>query len=253
MNDLPGYVWAAILTGVVGLPAATVVVLARGALAARLGGRSAATMAVVAGTSWAGWLAGNLALAGAGVYQQDGETANPWIAVILLAELAAVLLATRIPTVARILSDPGTPARLALPQTFRVVGGVFLIVLGLSALPAIFAVPAGVGDIAVGVSAPFVAWRLSNGTGRRRAVWFNVLGIVDLAVAVGIGFLAGTGPTNLLHVTPTTEALTVLPLALIPATAVPLAVALHVISLRHLRTTSRATAATTGRSVPAAG
>ena len=253
MNDLPRYVWAAVLVGVVGLPAATVIVLARGALAARLGGRSASAIAVVAGTVWAGWLAVSLALADAGVYRQDRDTAIPWIAVTLLAELTAVLLATRIPTVTRILSDPDTPARLALPQTFRVVGGVFLIVLGLSALPPVFAVPAGVGDIAVGVAAPFVAWRLSHRTGRISAIWFNVLGIVDLAVAVGIGVLAGSGPTNLLHVTPTTEALTMLPLALIPATAVPLAVALHVVSLRHLRTTSRATAATTGRTVPAAG
>ena len=253
MNDPPGYVWAMVLIGVVGLPAATVVTLARGALAARLGGRSAATIAIVAGTVWAGWLAGSLALTDAGMYRQDGDRANPWIAVTLLAVLAAVLLATRIPTVVRILTDPGTPARLALPQTFRVVGGVFLIVLGLGELPAVFAVPAGVGDIAVGVAAPFVAWRLSRGSGRISAVWFNVLGIVDLAVAVGIGFLAGLGPTNLLHVTPTTEAVTMLPLALIPTTAVPLAVVLHVVSLRHLRTTSRATAATTGRTVPAAG
>jgi hypothetical protein len=164
VNDLPGYVWAAVLTGVVGLPAATVATLARGALAARLGGRPAAIITIVAGTAWAAWLAGSVALADAGVYRQGGDTAIPWI-----------------------------------------------------------------------------------------AVWFNVLGIADLAVAVGIGFLAGPGPTNLLHVTPTTEALTMLPLALIPATAVPLAVALHLVCLQHLRTTIRATAATTRRTMPAAG
>jgi hypothetical protein len=253
VNDLPLYVWAAVLIGVVGLPAATVVALTSGAHAVRLAGRSTTTVAIVAGTVWAGWVAGSLALADAAVYRQDGDAANPWIAVTLLGALAAVLLTTRIPAVARILTDPGTPARLALPQTFRIVGGVFLIALGLGELPAVFAVPAGVGDIAVGVAAPFVAWRLSHGTGRIGAAWFNVLGIVDLVVAVSIGFLAGLGPTNLLHVTPTTEAVATLPLALIPTTAVPLAAALHVVSLRRLRITSRAAAATSRRTVPAAG
>ncbi|MEN3358476.1 MAG: hypothetical protein V7637_2458 [Mycobacteriales bacterium] len=253
VNDLPGYVWAAVLIGVVGLPAAAIVALASGARAVRPHGRSIATIAIVAGTVWAGWLAGGFALADAGVYQQRGNAANPWIAVAFLAALVAVLLATRIPTVARILADPGTPARLALPQTFRIVGGVFLVVLGLGALPAVFAVPAGLGDVAVGVAAPFVARRLSHGTGRRDAVWFNMLGIVDLVVAVSVGFLAGLGPTSLLHVTPTTAALTTLPLALIPTTAVPLAVALHVTSLRRLRATSHATMPAAGRTVRVTG
>lgn len=107
----------------------------------------------------------------------------------------------------------------------------------LGELPAVFAVPAGLGDITVGVAAPFVAWRLSCRGDRRGAVWFNVLGIVDLLVAVGIGFLAAPGPANLLSVTPSTAAIAMLPLVLIPTTAVPLAVALHVVSLRRLRAT----------------
>jgi hypothetical protein len=185
------------------------------------------------------------------VYRFDG--ASPWIAVTLVAVLTAVLLAARVPVVARILADPGTPARLAVPHTARIVGGVFLVVAALGHLPALFAVPAGIGDIAVGVAAPFVAWRLSHHTGRRHAVWFNVLGIVDLAVAVGIGFLAAPGPANLLSVTPPTEALSILPLTLIPTTVLPLAVALHVISLRRLRATRHATAPTARRAVPTAG
>jgi hypothetical protein len=53
-----------------------------------------------------------------------------------------------------------------------------------------------------------------------------------LAVAVTIALLATLGPV---HVTPSTEALTLLPLILVPTVAVPLAVALHVVSLRRLR------------------
>lgn len=66
------------------------------------------------------------------------------------------------------------------------------------------------------------------------AVWFNVIGIIDLVVAVGIGYLAGLGPTQVLHVTPSTEPLGLLPLALVPISAVPLTAALHVVSLRAL-------------------
>lgn len=237
MNDLPGYVWAVVLTGVVGLPATTIVMLYRGALATA--SRRAGTIAAVAAITWIGWLVAAFALIRAGAYQQQGTAANPAIAVTFVAVAALTLLAARIPIAARLLADPGTPARLALPQTFRIAGGVFLIVLGLGQLPAIFAIPAGLGDVAIGVAAPFVARRLSRGGARPAAVWFNVLGIVDLVVAVGIGYLAGLGPTNLLHVTPTIQAVSMLPLALIPTTAVPLAVVLHVVSLHRLRFATR--------------
>jgi hypothetical protein len=253
VTELPGYVWAIVWIGVVGLPAATLVALIRGARAARLAGGAAAAVVVVAGAVWAGWLAGSFALAQAGVYQADGTAANPWVPIALLTALAAALLATRIPVVARIVADPGTPARLALPHTFRIAGGAFLIVAALGELPAVFAVPAGIGDIAVGVAAPFVAWRLTHRGDRTGAVWFNWLGIVDLTVAVSIGFLAAPGPANLLSVTPSTAAIATLPLVLIPTTAVPLAVALHVVSLRRLRATSRVNPPTAGRAVHMAG
>ncbi|GAA3851889.1 hypothetical protein GCM10022403_099140 [Streptomyces coacervatus] len=152
----------------------------------------------------------------------------------------------------RILTDPATPARLALPQTVRVVGVVFLVVAALGKLPAVFAIPAGLGDMAVGVSAPFVTPRLARGTHWSGALSFNIMGLVDLVVAVSLGFLAGVGPSPLPHVTPTTAPVALLPLALIPTTAVPLAVALHLVSLARLRAAAR-TPATVGRAVAAAG
>jgi hypothetical protein len=107
----------------------------------------------------------------------------------------------------------------------------------LGTLPAVFALPAGLGDIAVGISAPVIARRLRRGD-RRGAVWFNVLGLVDLVVAVSLGFLAGLGPARLIDVSPSTAAVALLPLALIPTTAVPLALALHLRSLMLLRRTT---------------
>lgn len=238
MSDLPSYVWILVLAGVIGMPAVTAAGLYRGGIVAGLAARTATAVAVTAGVAWLGWIGASALLADAGAYRQDPTTVNPWLGVVFLAVLAVTLLATRIPVVSRVLADPGTPARLAWPHTLRVIGGVFLIVMLLGELPPIFAIPAGIGDIAIGVTAPFVARRLSRGSSRAGAVWFNIMGIVDLAVAVSIGFLAGLGPQTLLDVTPSTETVARLPLALIPTTAVPLAVALHLVSLRRLRAAS---------------
>jgi hypothetical protein len=62
-------------------------------------------------------------------------------------------------------------------------------------------------------------------------VLFNVLGILDLIVAGSIGFLL----FRVVEVTPSTAPLFMLPLALIPTVAVPLALVLHIVSLRRLR------------------
>jgi len=107
--------------------------------------------------------------------------------------------------------------------------------MALGKLPTVFALPAGLGDIAIGVEAVFVARNLRRGVLGRGAVWFNILGLVDLVVALGIGFAAAPAAVRLLFVSPTTEAISVHPLALIPAAMMPLAMALHLVSLRELK------------------
>jgi hypothetical protein len=243
MYDLPSYVWALVLAGVIGIPAATCAVLYRGALAAGVGRRAATAVTATAAAALGGWIVVSGLLARAGVYRQD--EAVPWFLVAVAGTLIVLLLATRIPLISRILADPGT---LALPHTLRVVGVLFLIVMALGHLPAAFALPAGLGDIAIGVSAPFVARRLARGTGRAGAVRFNVLGILDLVVAGSTGFLL----FRLVEVAPSTEPLFLLPLALIPTVPVPLALALHVVSLRRLRTAAKPEEGRAAH-VPAAG
>lgn len=233
--DLPVVVWVLVFAGVVGLPAAACAALYRGAIAAGMAHRTATTVAATAGLGWGAWVLASGLLAHAGTYRQEPTVARPWIPVALIATLLGTLLATRIPVVSRILAEPGTPGRLAMAQLPRVVGGSFLIALALGDLPAVFAIPAGVGDIAVGLAAPLVARRLTRGHGRTAAIWFNVLGIADLILAVSLGVLAGLGPAQLILVTPSTEAVGLLPLVLIPTVAVPVAAALHVVSLRRLR------------------
>jgi len=237
--DLPSYVWALVLAGAIGIPAITCLMLYRGALAAGLGRRTATMVTVVAAAGLSGWLLTSGLLARAGAYHQPSGQAAPWFGVAVAGTLLVLLAATRIPVVARVLAAPDTPARLTLPHTLRVVGVTFLLVMAQGHLPAVFALPAGLGDIAAGLAAPFVARRLAHGGGRARAVWFNLFGILDLVVALAIGFLAGLGPWRPLEVTPSTAPLSLLPLALVPTVAVPLSLALHLVSLRRLRAAAR--------------
>jgi hypothetical protein len=246
--DLPSYVWALVLAGVIGIPAATCAMLYRGAVAAGVGRRASTVVAATAAAGLGGWVVVSGLLAGAGVYRQEPGEAVPWLPVAVSGTLISLLLATRIPLVSRVLADPSTLARLTLPHLLRVVGVVFLVVMAQGHLPAVFALPAGLGDIAIGVAAPFVARRLARGTGRAGAVRFNVLGILDLIVAGIMGFLL----VGLVEVTPSTAPLLLLPLALILTVPVPLAVTLHIVSLLRLRTAAWPEEDHTAR-VPAAG
>jgi len=231
---------------VIGIPAATCAVLYRGAIAGGIGRRAASAVTATTAAVLGVWLVISGLLAGTGVYRQDPGDTVPWFLVAVAGTLITLLAATQIPILSRILAAPGTPARLALPHTLRVTGLAFLIAMIQGHLPAAFALPAGLGDIAIGVAAPFVARRLARGTGRAGAVRFNVFGILDLVVAGILGFLL----LGFIEVTASTEALTLLPLALIPTSAVPLTIVLHIVSLRRLRTAAKKDHAA---HVPAAG
>jgi hypothetical protein len=101
--------------------------------------------------------------------------------------------------------------------------------------------------MATGLAAPFVAWELARGRGRRLAVGFNVFGLADLIDAATLGVLLGLG---LFAVEPTTEILAFLPLALVPTVAVPVAIALHIVSLRQLWAGARGKDQRTSMTIP---
>ena len=234
MYDLPSYIWILIGIGVIGIPATTSLMLYRGALAAGSSRRIATWVAAVVAYALAVWLIVSGLLAGAGIYHADSGESTAWFGLAFAGVLGAMLLATRIPIVRRSLAAPGMLPLLTLPHSLRLVGVAFVLVMALGDLPWIFALPAGLGDMAIGVSAPFVARSLAREDALKRAVRFNVLGIVDLVVALTIGFLAGLGPFGF-DITPTTEPLALLPLALVPTVAVPTALTLHIVSLGRLR------------------
>lgn len=126
-------------------------------------------------------------------------------------------------------------------QGWRCAGLGFLSLYAHGVLPALFALPAGLGDMAIGVTAPWILLSLikdsSFVTGRRYNVW-NILGIVDLVIAVSMGTISsGFLPGIAGNVT--TSAMAQLPLVLIPSYMVPLFIMLHFTALAQARQSAR--------------
>jgi hypothetical protein len=136
----------------------------------------------------------------------------------------------------------GADLRLvAAIQGWRWAGLGFLSLYAHGILPGLFALPAGLGDMAIGVSAPWIVLGLIRQpafvTSRRFVTW-NILGIVDLVVAVSMGTIcSGFIPGITGNVT--TGAMAQLPLVLIPAYFVPLFIILHVTALAQARRLAR--------------
>ncbi len=136
----------------------------------------------------------------------------------------------------------GADLRLvAAMQAWRWAGLGFLSLYAQGILPGLFALPAGLGDMAIGVSAPWIVLGLIRDsrfvTSRRFVVW-NILGIVDLVVAVSMGTLnSGFIPGITGNVT--TGAMAQLPLVLIPAYMVPLFIMMHCSALAQARRSAR--------------
>jgi hypothetical protein len=132
------------------------------------------------------------------------------------------------PAVRRALASVSLPALHGI-QVYRLAGFTFIALLAQGQLPAHFALPAGWGDIFIGATALPIAYALARAVpgSRTLAITWNVLGLVDLFTAVGMG----TG--ILLHVPPA-AALGMFPTILVPTLGVPMAVILHVICLSRL-------------------
>jgi hypothetical protein len=118
-------------------------------------------------------------------------------------------------------------------QAWRIIGGMFLVLMSFGMLPGTFAWPAGIGDMIVGIYAPFVVYALVRQTPnwRRHVVLLSVLGLLDFVGAIGGGVLSGNNPLGLLRGDVTAEIMQVLPLVIIPTFGVPAWILVHVISL----------------------
>jgi hypothetical protein len=122
-----------------------------------------------------------------------------------------------------------TTSILIAVHTWRILGIVFLWGMTQGLLDPAFAIPAGVGDILIGVTAiPFAIflWKGYSWSKYAVVVW-SVLGIADLVNAVTLGVI--TNPDF------STSTMATFPWILVPTVGVPLALALHGITLYRLR------------------
>jgi len=126
---------------------------------------------------------------------------------------------------------------VATIQAWRWAGLGFLSLYAYGVLPGLFAFPAGLGDMAIGVSAPWIVLGLirrpSFATSQRFVIW-NIMGIIDLVVAVSMGAIC-SGFLRGLTGNVTTGPMAQLPLVFIPAYLVPIFIMLHFTALFQAR------------------
>jgi hypothetical protein len=124
-----------------------------------------------------------------------------------------------------------TTSLLVAVHTWRILGIFFLWGVSLGILHPAFGIPAGVGDILIGVTAiPFAyfLWKGFSWSKYALVVW-SVLGIADLVNAVSLGLITASEFD--------VSTMTFFPWVLVPTVGVPLALALHGITLYRLRNT----------------
>jgi hypothetical protein len=122
-------------------------------------------------------------------------------------------------------------------QAWRWAGSGFLTLFAYRILPGIFAWPAGIGDMSIGVTAPLILSALLRRPGfaaSKKFIAWNLLGILDLVVAVSIGAVVPLLAPQLYGAV-TTAPMSQLPLVLIPTYLVPTFLMLHLTALFQVR------------------
>ena len=221
-----------LLAWLVVLPMAAVVVAMFAVMWRERTSTRTAFVAVIAGAVLAGWGALTVVLALRGFYRPPDTQSPPPVGIQLAIALAGlVLFLAMSPSLRSLLTNQKNLIRL---NVWRLVGAVFLVLMLTGQMPALWALPSGIGDVIVGLAAFPVADRVDRPGGRKLGIIFNLFGLADLVVAIGLGITTSPGPAQLFHTTPTSAFVTQFPLALVPTFLVPLAFVLHFVSLWQL-------------------
>jgi hypothetical protein len=122
-------------------------------------------------------------------------------------------------------------------ESFRLVVEIFLHQLWLNGqLPKMLTYQGSNFDILIGISAPIVAWLLvSRRISPQMALAWNAIGIVMLANVAVRAALTTSGPLHLISTEVPNVAIGTFPFTYIPGLMVPLAIVLHVMSIRVIR------------------
>lgn len=122
-------------------------------------------------------------------------------------------------------------------QVFRVMGIEFLSFHALGLIPGEFAIPTGWGDVLVGITAiPVVMFLWTKQPfAKKLAIWWNYLGIADLALALTLGIATFPRPFQILPTQPDNLLIALYPLVMVPLFAVPLSLLIHLFALKALK------------------
>ena len=127
-------------------------------------------------------------------------------------------------------------------HAMRLLGALFLALAAVGRLSGPFPYFAGLGDVLTGALAIPLALRLAQGE-QTPIGWWNLLGAVDLLLAVTLGITSAQGsPLQLFHGGAGSEAMQHLPFSLVPTVLVPYYLITHGIIAAKI--TSRANAQT---------
>ena len=186
------------------------------------------------------WLSIIWSVAITGVFRPGHSTLPLVPLAIFLPVIVGVPILLRSERIGEVLDAMPTSWLIGL-QVYRVLGGIFLVGWARGVIPSLFALPAGIGDVTTGLLALPVAYSLAsrNRGAVRGAVAWNIFGLLDFTVAVGIGLVTAPGPFQLIQPSIPNTGLGLYPNVLIPAFAVPSSILLHVLSLRQLRRAAR--------------
>jgi hypothetical protein len=199
---------------------------------------SPATSAGISGVILlAGWLLAILILGSNSAFV--GAPGSPPIGLLIgfATPIAAFLIAFRASTAFRAFVLNFDPRVLAAMQAWRSGGFAFIALYVHGVLPGYFAWPAGLGDMAIGFTAPWILTGLMQSrtfASSRTFIAWNLLGLLDLAVAMTTGALGSfliAGDAG----TVTTAPMADLPLVLIPVYLVPLFIMMHIAALAQAR------------------
>ena len=175
-----------------------------------------------------------------GVFRPGNSTLPMVPLAIFLPVIVGVPILLRSKRIGEVLDAMPTSWLIGL-QVYRVLGGIFLVGWARGVIPSLFALPAGIGDVTTGLLALPVAYKLAarNSSATRAGIAWNIFGLLDFTIAVGIGLVTSPGPFQLMKPSISNTGLGLYPTVLIPAFAVPSSILLHALSLRQLRRARR--------------
>ena len=149
-------------------------------------------IALLSGAVLTLWAVVATALAYGGSFQPQAAETVPPVGVTLVIVLSVLFVSLAASASLRGLLT--RQADLIRVHLWRLVGIVFLVLMVRGEAPALWALPAGIGDILIAITAPWIARHVETPRGGRRAVIWNLLGMADLIVAVGLGTMMSPGP-----------------------------------------------------------